>query len=175
MFRWRRKKNQQSIRQDEPTDFFAISCPDLKSRRGRLAQLCEDDPIVMMMSIYFTHFMTFCHLLINKHYIFHVYVFIWFFDYIIVDPFFAYNIRYIDLLTVTLLKNSITKSQFLNFEIPVQDLGKYNHRENGGPLGMVPLITPYTPYIDLHSGYLLGISPFEVTMYNHPGVAAFSP
>ena len=116
------------------------------------------------------------HFLINKHYILYVHgVFIWLYDYIIVDTFFTYNIRYIiDLLTVTFLKNSITKSQFLNFEIPVQDLGKYNHTENGGPLGMVPLITPYTPYIDLHSRYLLGISPFQVTMYNHPGVAAFS-
>ena len=34
-----------------------------------------------------------------------------------------------------------------------------NHRENGGTLGMVPLII--NPIYTLYSGYLLGISPFK--------------
>ena len=35
----------------------------------------------------------------------------------------------------------------------------YIYRENGGTLGMVPLII--NPIYTLHSGYLLGISPFK--------------
>ena len=36
--------------------------------------------------------------------------------------------------------------------------GKY-HMENGGTLGMVPLII--NPIYTLYSGYLLGMSPFK--------------
>ena len=41
----------------------------------------------------------------------------------------------------------------------IQKTMKHNHRENGGTLGMVPLII--NPIYILYSGYFLGISPFK--------------
>ncbi len=42
-------------------------------------------------------------------------------------------------------------------------LVKFNHGENAGTLGMVPLII--NPIYTLYSGYLLGISPFNGTHF----------
>ena len=50
-----------------------------------------------------------------------------------------------------------------------------NHRENGGTLGMVPLII--NPIYTLYSGYLLGISPFKglQQLGYHPNVQTNFP
>ena len=55
---------------------------------------------------------------------------------------------------VSLGLNQLTKYSL----IPIWPLYN-NHRENGGTLGMVPLII--NPIYTLYSGYLLGIFPFK--------------
>jgi len=57
-------------------------------------------------------------------------------------------------------------------------LNPYLHRENGGTLGMVPLII--NPIYTLYSGYLLGIPPSKGLLGGlkqlgyHPTIPAFS-